>query len=203
MTADPQDKAPSNDIAQAFSKSQRRKPKTIRQKIRNFIWPAMGWKRAVRYYRHRIGRLPGSAAHIAAGFAVGIAVSFTPFIGFHLLLGALIAWIMGGSLIAMALGTVMGGNPWTFIPIWFGTYRLGMWMLGRSPHRDPAFQTDAALNLTTLIHKPFDLLLPMAMGSAPPAILFGFISYYVMRRLVTRYKTKYVRDVKFRIKEMR
>ena len=109
----------------------RRKNMTILQRSREFVWPRMGWLRAGTYIRHRVARLPGSPYSIAAGLACGAAVSFTPFIGLHFVLAALIAWLIGGNLIASAIGTVVG-NPWTFPFVWWGTLRLGELILGSS-----------------------------------------------------------------------
>ena len=57
--------------------------------ILNIIWPTIGWKRLLRYWVIRITRLPGSVYSISAGFACGAAISFTPFVGLHFILGAL------------------------------------------------------------------------------------------------------------------
>ena len=61
------------------------------------------------------------------GFACGAAVSFTPFIGFHSALAALLAWSIGGNILASAIGTAVGhGLP---VPAlgsalaYFDTYR--------------------------------------------------------------------------------
>jgi uncharacterized protein (DUF2062 family) len=85
-----------------------RQSKTRRQKLRAAIWPRMGWRRLARYYRHRISRLPGTPSQIAGGFATGIAVSFTPFIGFHILIGLMLCGILRLSVMAMVIGTVIG-----------------------------------------------------------------------------------------------
>ena len=49
------------------------------------VWPSMGWRRLATYAAFRISRLPNSPRQIATGFALGAAISFTPFIGFHIL----------------------------------------------------------------------------------------------------------------------
>jgi uncharacterized protein (DUF2062 family) len=100
------------------------------RRIRDLFWPRSGWRRSSTYVAHRIGRLPGTSYSIAAGFACGAAVSFTPLIGFHFVLAAMLALIVRGNLLASALGTVVG-NPWTFPGIWLATYRLGSMVLGQ------------------------------------------------------------------------
>ena len=106
-----------------------RKPRSILYRARNILWPRAGWGRTLSYLRHRVARLPGTPESIAIGLACGIAVSFTPLIGFHFLVAALLAWVMGGNFLASALGTAFG-NPWTFPLIWLWIYKLGTWILG-------------------------------------------------------------------------
>ena len=56
-------------------------------------------------------------------------MSASPFIGMHLLIAALIAWIFGGNIIASAVGT-WAGNPISFPFIWLTTFNLGHLILG-------------------------------------------------------------------------
>src|SRR4051812_1515158 len=115
----------------------RRTPRTRWQHIREALWPSMGLRRLMKYYNHRIGRLSGSPYYIAAGFATGVAVSFTPLVGFHFIIAGVVTWVIGGSLMAMALGTLAAGNPWTYPIIWATSYELGKKMLGeRSAARE-------------------------------------------------------------------
>ncbi len=165
---------------------QRRIPRKKQQILREALWPSMGAKRLAVYYKHRIGRLPGTPSMIASGFATGVAISITPFIGLHILLGGLIAWVTRASLIAMVVGT-LAGNPWTFPFIWIVTYKLGHLMLG---HIKRAAGVDHApvFDLAHLIAKPTELLIPLTVGSVPFAIFLWFGSYYLCRHLVTKYR---------------
>ena len=150
------------------------------------VWPLMTGRRLILYYRHRIGRLSGTPYYIAAGFATGVAVSFTPFIGFHLLMGSIIAWILRGSLMAMVLGTVVAGNPWTLPLIWMGTYKAGVAMLGQSGR-----ETVSSVHPFTwadLLDKPLELLLPMSLGCLPAVIVSGAVSFFFVRHAVKGYK---------------
>ena len=64
---------------------QRRRQLRPHHRLRNFFWPTSGFRRSFSYLWHRIARLPGTPHAIAAGFAFGAAISFTPFIGGHFL----------------------------------------------------------------------------------------------------------------------
>lgn len=144
----------------------------------------MKLSRLLRYYALRIGRLPGTPRSIAAGFAVGIAVSFTPFIGFHLATGALVAWILRGSLVSMALGTLLAGNPWTFPFIWLCTYELGRWMMGAHQQAAAMRTFGTQFTFSDLLQKPLDLLLPMTLGSIPLGLACGVAGFYAVRAMV-------------------
>jgi uncharacterized protein (DUF2062 family) len=142
----------------------------------------MGWRRTGRYMVHKVGRMPGSPYSIAAGLACGAAVSFTPFIGFHFLLAALLAWLLGAGILASAVGTVVG-NPWTFPAIWIATYRLGRMLLGMEGHAAMA----EGLTMQVLIDSPGRLLLPMTVGGMVLGVVAWFVTFLLMRRLIAGY----------------
>lgn len=102
----------------------RRHQLPLSQKIRSWLWPKRGFKRAWRYLVARLSRLKTTPHAIAAGFASGAAVSFTPLLGLHFVLAFVAAFITRGSMIAAALGTVVG-NPITFPFIFAATYWIG------------------------------------------------------------------------------
>ncbi len=161
----------------------RRNPLPLLHKIAEFFWPARGWSRASRYVAHRLGRLPGTPYRIAAGFACGAAVSFTPFIGLHFLLAALLSLTLRAHVVASAIGTVIG-NPWTFPFIWTWIYTLGRWILGDGAADD----LPAILTLTYIFDRPLAVLLPMTVGGVPMAIVTWFGVYFPVRALVAHYQ---------------
>ncbi len=165
----------------------RRHPRPRSHHIREALWPSMGFARVIRYYKYRIARLPGTPYYIAAGFATGVAVSFTPFVGFHLMLAGFITWMLGGSLVAMVLGTLLSGNPWTFPFIWISTYKLGQLMLGQHVTK-AAKVLKHQFTFTDLLDKPMDLLLPMTLGSLPLAFASWFITFYIVSNVVKQHK---------------
>ena len=103
----------------------RRKPLSKINQMRSFLWPARGFRRLFSYLFQRITRLPGTPASIAIGFASGVAASFTPFLGFHFIIGGALAMLFRGNVLASAIGTFFG-NPWTFILIWLADYEIGV-----------------------------------------------------------------------------
>src|SRR5258708_39125952 len=114
----------------------RRQKQTLWRHLREFFWPSIGFGRSTRYLAHRIGRMPGTPTSIAIGFACGAAVACTPFVGFHLGIALVLAWIIRGSPLAAAIATQIVGNPWAIPFILLGPYRLGAQFLGQcDPHR--------------------------------------------------------------------
>lgn len=142
----------------------------------------MPFKRMMKYYRHRVGRLPGTPYQIAAGFANGVAVSVTPFLGLHIVIGFVLCLIVRASPIAMIIGSIVGGNPWTFPFIWVGSYELGQWMLAR----DGASGSVENLRLSDLLHNPVDLLWPMTLGSVPIAVALWLVCYGLLFLIVRK-----------------
>ena len=91
----------------------RRVPLSFVGRVREMLWPRKGFSRLYSYLVQRVLRMPGSAYSLASGFACGVSVSFTPLIGFHLLLALGLAYFMRGNMATALLGTLFG-NPWTF-----------------------------------------------------------------------------------------
>jgi hypothetical protein len=176
----------------------RKNKQTWGQRLKGLLWPTMGWRRMSQYLKHRIGRLQGTPYAIAAGFACGAAISFTPFVGLHFALGAVWAWLIRANILASAIGTIVG-NPWSFPFIWVWIYRLGRWMgVGEG---DPSAENihvnipfgsmlDAAVsgNFELLVDTMQPVFLPMLMGGVPSAAVVWIISYILLKRGVSRYQ---------------
>ena len=107
----------------------RREAESWLNRLRVHVWPRRSWGRSTRYVVHRVRRLSATPHAVALGFAAGVFISSTPFIGFHMILSAAVAWIIGGSMVAALLGTFVG-NPLTYPLFWVGSYEVGSLMLG-------------------------------------------------------------------------
>ncbi len=161
----------------------RREPLSILKRAGEVLWPKGGWRRSGTYVAHRLRRLPGTPYRIAAGFASGAAISFTPFIGLHFVLAALLALVLRGNMLAAAIGTVVG-NPWTFPFIWLWIYSLGNWLMGS----DDLTALQQTLSLGYIIENPLKVLLPMAVGGVPSAICAWFVFFWPVQRTVDQYQ---------------
>ena len=176
----------------------RKDKKSIIQRFVGFLWPKMGWMRTANYWGIRVNRLPGSVYSIAGGFACGAAVSFTPFVGLHFVLGAALAWIIRGNIIASAIGTAVG-NPWTFPFIWYWIYKLGLWIsfgVEGSSQTNIDFAAlfgeagEAALKFDYeyLMDTAWPILLPMLIGSIPTSIVMWLFFYYLIKYVMKSYR---------------
>ena len=104
-----------------------RNKKTIYSYVKFFIMYLFSFSRTRKYISLSIRRMKGSPNELALGLASGIAISFTPFIGFHALLAIFISWVIGGSMAAALIGTLFG-NSWTFPIFWYLTYEVGQFI---------------------------------------------------------------------------
>ncbi len=177
----------------------REKPK-LHHRARDFLWPSLGWKRSTEYLFHRIGRLPGTAHTVAAGFACGAAISFTPFVGLHFVLAGLCAWVMRANIMASIIGTAVG-NPWTFPFIWTLIYNLGVWM-GAGGNGPDASELDFPTIFSSCINAllRFDpvylfetawpVIWPMFLGGLPAFVVVWLSFYFAFRPLIESYQSK-------------
>jgi len=178
----------------------RRNPLSVTRKVFNFFWPSIGWRRAGAYSLHRLARLPGSAYSIAGGFACGAAISFTPFVGLHFILSAILAWIIRANILASAIGTAVG-NPWTFPFIWTWLYQTGTWMTAgealsgaKAPQFSEIFgrMIEAVLNLDMayLMDTVAPIFWPMLASSVPTGMVIWGVFYLPLKYVVGRYQDR-------------
>ena len=147
------------------------------EKWQQFIWPREGWTRALKYTWQRTIRLNGSAHSIALGLAAGAFVSASPFIGMHLLIAALIAWVFGGNIIASAVGT-WAGNPLSFPFIWLTTFNIGHLMLGTEDKAGDLPELSFGLFIDAPMSALLPVILPMAVGGLVVGTVMAVATYY-------------------------
>lgn len=186
-----------------------RKKPGILSKVLSFFWPRIGWSRAWKYIMLRIQRLPGTPSSIAKGFACGVAVSFTPFIGAHLVLSGVVAWLMGGNVLAAVIGTVVG-NPWTFPIIWILIFKTGKFLLSQNMiinHVDfiaffhNLMQSVITFDVQFFLDNVWPVLLTMIVGSIPYVIISWLISYFLLKNFIE--KLKKIRELRVKLKHKR
>ncbi|MEQ8378153.1 DUF2062 domain-containing protein [Parvibaculum sp.] len=157
------------------------------EKLKEIFWPRSGWKRAIQYGWRRVWRLSGTPHAIALGVAAGAFSSCTPFLGFHILVAMLIAWVIRGNLIASALGTFIG-NPITFPVIWLVVFEVGRYIVGAPAGSDPNIAH--AMQQAGAFDRILPSLVPLAVGSVPVGIVLGCVFYVLTRSGVEAYQSQ-------------
>lgn len=154
------------------------------------------------YYRHRIFRTGDSNYKVTAGLAVGAAVSFTPFLGTHILQAMFFSWGIRGSIVAGLIGTFIG-NPWTYPVMFVAAYEVGVrvctfWGIQTFAVLPPdvvianADHEPWAFFLHMLAH-PVKILLPLTVGGYICAIVFWPVFYALLYYPVRVARTTYIR----------
>ena len=132
----------------------------------------------------KLSNIKGTPSSISKGFATGVAMSFTPFVGFHILLSLIMAKLTKQNGIAAVLGT-MAGNPWTFPIIWYLTLNIGYLLLPSKSRYIPndfkiffskLFHAIISLDFNLFIYDIWPIFLPMLVGCIPCYIVVWIIT---------------------------
>jgi uncharacterized protein (DUF2062 family) len=129
----------------------------------------------------------------AAAFAIGVFFGFSPFLGFHTLLGILVAFLLDYNRVAVLLG-VYSNLPWFLAPYYAIATMVGSEITGRRPPADFRAQIGQMFELS-LFQKDFwerlmvvmkPLLVPYTVGSTLCAIILAVSAYHLALEFVTR-----------------
>lgn len=164
----------------------RRKPRSPLGHAREIFWPSMGWVRAIKYARHRVVRLSDSTHKIAAGLAVGAAMSFSPLVGLHFLQTAIVCYILRFNILASFIGTAVG-NPWTFPFIWWASYTLGSYIFGLfgwSGAADLPDEMTLGILWEIIKTQPMQIFLPWMLGGYLIGFAVWFPAYFAFYPMV-------------------
>jgi hypothetical protein len=137
-----------------------------------------------------------SPERVAAAIAVGVAVGFSPFLGFHIWIALGLAILFRLNKIDAALGQFVG-NPWTLPEIYALGYRLGRRVLHYSPRSAPRLPWDR------LLHSDFwkafqgptfaPRLLSFLVGTTIVAIAAGLATYVLCLSILRLYHRRHPR----------
>lgn len=128
---------------------------------------------------------------LALSFAIGVFVAFSPTLGLHFFTTLLVAWIMRLNKLMALLGTALN-NPWTIVPIcgssmWVG---LKIW---------PVEAKISKLNWASLSFQNLGILksyiVPFIIGSTLLGIIFSVLSYFLILRIITYYRTQQIKKL--------
>ncbi len=177
----------------------RKEPLHFWERVRNYIYPKMGFFRTTKYHALTIARISDKESTIAKGIAFGIAVSFTPFIGLHMGIISILCLIFRGNIIAAYISSLIG-NPITFPFIWYLIYMTGILIM--PSYRLEQFPTPlifielfgsfikSILNLDYILFKTevFKIWFPMLIGCIPLVIITYIVSYKISCFNIKKYQ---------------
>ena len=136
------------------------------------------WKKRI----YSILSLDSHPGHISAGFAVGVFISFTPFIGLHTALAIAAAFLFRLNKLTCITGAWVN-TPITMVPVLGISYKLGTFLRGRPIRELPV---SGALEWHNLERYAKSLVLGSSILGFVSAVLAYFICYY----LVLRFRAK-------------
>ncbi|QWV93051.1 DUF2062 domain-containing protein [Geomonas oryzisoli] len=136
------------------------------------------WKKRI----YGILSLDSHPGHIAAGFAVGVFISFTPFFGLHTPLAIAAAFLLRLNKLTCITGAWVN-TPITVVPILGVSYKLGAFLRGR-PIKD--LPVAAGMEWHNLERYAKSLILGSSILGFFAAVIAYFLCYY----LVIRFRAK-------------
>jgi uncharacterized protein (DUF2062 family) len=113
---------------------------------------------------------------VAGAMGVGVVVAFIPLPGQVIIAAFAAIWLRIN--LPLTVTTVFITNPFTMPPVFYFTYKVGVWMLG-TPPQPFAFE----LSLHWLWHKAGAIWAPLLIGSLTVGVLLGTTVYGVVRLL--------------------
>ena len=147
--------------------------------------PGARWKRWFRLLYLRILRLRGEPEEVAGGMAIGVAVGLTPTIPLHLVLGVFIAFLLGKSKLAAALGSQVA-NPLFFPFIYILDYRVGQEITGAS---GPSL-VSADFSVSYVLNLGWEIYYPLLVGGVVVGSLSIIPTYFLTKKIVLLYRER-------------
>src|SRR5262247_2276271 len=130
----------------------------------------------------------------ALAFAIGAFIGFSPLLGLHMILAALVSVIWRLNKLAILTGSFLS-NPWTIAPIVGASWALGRLIIGSPPVELPQASLSGLFTAEfwSLIAAQWRQLLPFAVGSMILSIVSAAISYPLMLYILRNYRRAYLR----------
>ena len=148
--------------------------------------------RLKRFFIYRVLHVDDTPHRIALGVAIGIFVTWTPTIGFQMVLCLALAALFGANKL-VGLPFVWISNPLTLWAIYGPNYLLGRWLLGGN-RPAPDFIRAAAWTggwverIRVWWTETWHVFGPLWLGSIIMGLLLGSITYVLVYRAVVFYR---------------
>jgi uncharacterized protein (DUF2062 family) len=133
----------------------------------------------------------------ALAYSIGIFLGFSPFLGFHTLVGLVIAFLFGLNRVAILLG-VWTNNPWWIVPYyvmatWVGMQMTGFridWVTLKGIFQFGMDQEFLSSDFWSRIASQKGLLLSFGIGSLILCTLLGLVSNPLSLRWIKFYRSR-------------
>ncbi len=151
-------------------------------------------KRLKRFLVHNVLHVDDTPHRIALGVAIAIFVTWTPTIGFQMLLTIALAWLLGANKV-VGVPFVWISNPVTYVPIYLPNYYVGRWILG-SKVPPPNFGRVLLVSggwletVSTWWSATWHAALPLWLGSVLVGLVVSVPTYFATYRAVVVYRRK-------------
>jgi len=152
-------------------------------------------RRVRRFVLHNILHADDPPYRLALGIAIGLWVTFTPTIGFQMVLVVLLAWVLRANKL-VGVPVVWLSNPVTFVPIYYPSYRLGVHLthapsVGQAWWQELRTPPDGWWNMVTFYwERLLEIMVPLTLGCLIIATLVALPSYIIVERTIRYYRLK-------------
>ena len=138
-------------------------------------------RRVLRFLLHT-----GDTPHrTALAFGIGVFIAFSPFLGVHMWIALLIAFLFRLNRVAILAGTYLN-NPWTFAPMYLAGTSFGCFLLGRP--FDGLSSIDWSLHGRAFYRQVWHVLSrygkPFLLGNTILGLMCGVLGYLLLRRVI-------------------
>jgi len=142
----------------------------------------------MKYIRDRIRsifQLKDSAHKLAASFALGVFIAFSPTVGLHMISCILLAWVFRlNKLVVFSAAFI--NNPWTMVPMYGFSLWFGMKITGSHFALPAIAWKEIGLADLFRILKPY--LLPFVAGTVVLGVISAIISYFIIYWAISQYR---------------
>jgi uncharacterized protein (DUF2062 family) len=133
----------------------------------------------------------------ALAYSIGIFLGFSPFLGFHTLVGLVIAFLFGLNRVAILLG-VWTNTPWWIVPYYVIATWVGMWVTGfwidwatlKEIFQLGMDQGFLGSDFWSRVTSQSGLLLSFLIGSLILCILLSLIAYPLSLKWIRFYRSR-------------
>ncbi len=156
-----------------------------KQDIKNSDWLEK-LKASVKNAYHRFVKIRGNPKEIALGFALGIFVGMSPYMGFHMAIAVFFASVLKWNKISAATA-VWISNPLTAPIIYPATYYMGSKIITlKICYSFPRhFNLDA---LIVIIKQTPEIFLTLTVGGVVLGIPLAVVGYYLSLAAIVKYR---------------